>query len=287
MNGLFREYQAAVSSKDTDRLSRFLEDLDSALAVEESAPLHHLRGLVLDSLERPEEALNAQLRALTLDERLTAAHYSAGLLLSEQGREADAIRHWERAVQLEPDHADAHYNLGQAFYNRAAFTQALGHWETAHRLLPEDFAAIKKIVQAQRALERWDDANNSMARLFEVWQRSADPAVRELFDVAVDQFTVIGHRVLATEMLRPRDSDLYYATTFHVLNDQNQTTMTVQLESSQYGRERGAPYLIGINTAAGHQSVGPVFNTKPSYESVKEIALQLITAHLTSPSSLN
>ena len=117
-------------------------------------------------------------------------------------------------------------------------------------------------------------------QLFDAYVHSQDPAVCALFEVTVEQFTVSNQRVMAAEMLRPRDPDLYYETVFRVLNDQNITIVTVQLESSQYGRDTGAPYIIGVTTAAGHQAVGPVFNTKPSYQSVRAIAVRLIESRV-------
>ncbi len=209
-----------------------------------------------------------------------AAAYSAGLRCADQGLTDEAIQHWQRAVTLEPRHADAQYNLAQAFYNRGEFVSALTHWQAALDVLPNDFETIKKIVQTQRALGRWDDANSSMMQLFDAYNQSRDEAVIELFEVTVEQFTVSNQRVMASEMLRPRDPDLYYETVFRVLDDQNVTVMTVQLESSQYGRDTGAPYIIGVTTAAGHQAIGPVFNTKPSYQSVREIAVRLIESHI-------
>ena len=208
------------------------------------------------------------------------SEYNAGLRCADQGLTIEAIQHWQQAVTLKPRHADAHYNLAQAFYNRGEYAGALTHWRAALDVSPADFEIIKKIVQTQRALQCWDDADSSMMQLFEAYDQSRDPAVRELFEVTVEQFTVSNQRVMAAEMLRPRDPDLYYETIFRVLSDQHITIMTVQLESSQYGRDTGAPYIIGVTTAAGHQSVGPVFNTKPSYQSVREIAVRLIESHV-------
>ena len=209
-----------------------------------------------------------------------AAAYSAGLRCADQGLTIEAIQHWQRAVTLEPRHTDAHYNLGQAFYNRGEYAPALTHWQATLDVSPADFETIKKIVQTQRALGRWHDANSSMTQLFNAYVHSRDEAVRELFEVTVEQFTVSNWRVMASEMLRPRDPDLYYETVFRVLDNQSITIMTVQLESSQYGRDSGAPYIIGVTTAAGHQAVGPVFNTKPSYQSVRAIAERLIESHV-------
>jgi tetratricopeptide (TPR) repeat protein len=277
---IIRLVEGALAANDPARFDEALRSVEGALRNAPDPWLEHMRGRLLAALGRHDEALGAQLHALELNDGIAAAHYSAGLLFAERGREAEAARHWERAIQLEPRHVDALYNLGQAHYSRGDYPRALALWRAASAVAADDFEIAKKVVQAERALERWDDANRSMQRLFEVWQRSSDPNVRNLHEVVVDQFTVAGRRVLASEMLRPRDPDLYYETTFHVYNESGKAVMTVQLESSQYGREHGVPYLVGINTPTGHESIGPTFSAKPSYRSMKEIAVRVIGERL-------
>jgi tetratricopeptide (TPR) repeat protein len=257
-----------------------LEELDTAQLLDADPWREHLRGRVLSALGRADDALESQMRALEMDDAIPDAHYSAGVLLADQGRQSEAMAHWRRAAELDPRHIDAHYNLAQAHYDRREPGEALVHWRAAHALAPDDFEILKKVVQAERALERWDDANRSMQALFELWQRSPDPDVRALHEVVVDQFEVAGHRVLASETLRPRDPELHYETTFRVFDGSNRVVMTAQLESSRYGRDRGIPFLMGVNTAEGHAAIGPTFAVKPSYRSVKEIARRVIGERL-------
>lgn len=276
---------SALQSGDLDALHLALHELEGAIRAEETPQAQHLRGLLLERLERTDEALSAQRRALALEERFPEAHYSAGLLLADHGFEGDAARHWQRAVELAPDYVDAWYNLGQLLYGRREFGLALEAWQHAAALVPNDFEITKKIVQAQRALSLWDEASATMQTLFDIYHSSADPAVRELYEVVVDQFIASEHLVMAAEMLRPRSPDLHYETVFYVLNNSGERVMTVQLESSQYGRENGVPYILGISTDKGHQSIGPTFAVKPSYASLKPLAVQAINAHFGAPSS--
>jgi tetratricopeptide (TPR) repeat protein len=260
--------RAALQSGDARAIQNALDAISAAsnLALEQ-----HLRGRLLAALGRIEDAMVAQERALKLQDEFAEAHYSLGVLLAERGREPEAMHHWERAVELQPNHVDALYNLGQMHYNHAEFTQALESWSAARGFAPNDFEILKKNVQAERALEHWDEANATMADLFRSWQTSADPTVRDLYEVTVDQFEVAQHRVMASEMLRPRQNDLWYETVFRVFNADNSVLLTVQLESSQIGRELGVPYVLGINTAGGHQNLGMTFTTKPSYDSLKPL----------------
>jgi tetratricopeptide (TPR) repeat protein len=269
--------RTALRSDTSEVVQRTLEELDadSRVAVEQ-----YWRGRLLARLGRLEDAVTAQRRALQLDDRLADAHYSLGSLLADTGQETEAMQHWSRVTALDPNHVDALYNLGLAHYNRTEYPRALECWRAARGLAPNDFEILKKNVQAERALGRWDEANATMSALFGVWQTSADPQVRDLYEVTVDQFEVAGHRVMASEMLRPRRDDLWYETVFYVLSDTNVTILTVQLESSQYGRERGVPYLLGMNTPTEHRSLGPTFTTKPSYASLKPLAIQVILQHV-------
>jgi len=267
---------AAIQSNDPVQLAEALATVDAATPDWGDAMADHLRGRLLGALGRHEEALSAQLAAIGRDESLAAAHYSAGVLLADLGREEEAAQHWARAAALDPDQIDALYNLAQYHYDRGEFEPALDHWQAAMRLAPDDVEILKKIVQAERALERWDDANHSMQRLVDAWNRSPDPQVRALNEVVTDQFLVGGLRVMAAEMLRPANPALHHETTFRLFDRTGKPVMSVQLESSQYGRERGVPYVIGVTTPAGHRTTGQVFTAKPSYQILKPLAIALM-----------
>lgn len=183
---------------------------------------------------------------------------------------AEALARWESAS---PDDVDAWYNAGQARYNRGEYALALAHWQRAAAADPEDFEVKKKIVQAKNALGPSEEDDSLLDSLRAAWASSTDPEVQKLDAVVIDQFTVRGRRVMALETLRPRSADLWYALTWQVTDSAGRVTLTVQLETSAYGRERGVPFLLGMNTAKGHSSLGPMFKARPPYGVLRPMAI--------------
>lgn len=238
----------------------------------DSAFLQFVRGRILGWLGRDAEAMAAYEAAIEQDPASTHARFQRGVLLAKAGRETEAYQAWARAATDDPSFADAAYNAGQAAYNLGCFDDALRFFASALRARPEDFEAYKKLVQALRALGRDAEAEAATARLIEMWRTSADPAVRALNEVVVDQIDVCGKRVLAWQNLRPQRPELHYELTFAVLGQ----PLTVQLESSAEGRERGMPYVLGLTRGEEHRLVGPAFGSRPPYSQVKGLAVRVL-----------
>lgn len=70
---------------------------DCYLRSEEATPGHAMarynQGVVLEDLGRPDEAVNAHLRALEVDPDLGAAHFNLSRLYEAAGDTAGAVRH--------------------------------------------------------------------------------------------------------------------------------------------------------------------------------------------------
>ena len=270
----------AADPEDQPALVAGLRAIGIELARHPSGPAHYVHGRILSLLGRDREALQEHLSAISLAPNLADAHYSAGLLLADQGREEDALSHWEKAGTL--GHADARYNVGQFYRNHAQFESALRHWQAAHERLPSDFEILKKVIQAKNALGQHAAAAEDVEVLVGLWQRSTDPQVQEQDEVVIDQFRVGSSYTQAYLTLRPRNAELHYVYTFAVDSPDSQTSMTVQLESSAYGRETGMPYLLGMDTPTGHQTLGEAFASRPSYAELKPLAPAMGIVHVES-----
>lgn len=270
---ILRRGQTAAQASDRAGLERALSDIDVAArdGLDTSA-LHFVRGRFLIWLDRDEEAMSELERAIALDAGNAHARFHRGVLLAEAGRESEAYEEWARAATDDPSFEDAAYNAGQAAYNLGRFDDALRFFAEACRARPDDFEAYKKLVQALRASGRDDEAERATVRLVELWSKSGDPAVQKLNDVVIDQFKLHGHTVLVYQNLRPVRPELHYEIVFSV-SGQN---LTVQLESSAYGRERGVPYLLGMTRGSEHRVLGPGYGARPPYVQVKAAAMVVL-----------
>lgn len=278
LSEVLRRGQTAAQRKDRRGVERALAEAEAEVARgADTGALHVVRGRLLMWLDRDAEAMTALERAISLDAGDTQARFHRGVLLSKLGRDAEAYTEWARAATDDPCFEDAAYNAGQAAYNLGRYEDALRFFAEACQARPDDFDAHKKLVQALRATGREDEAERATARLVELWSTSADPEVTRLNDVVVDQLRVHGHLVLAYQNLRPARPELHYELVFAVQGQ----PLTVQLESSAYGRERGVPYVLGMTRGPEHRTLGPGYGSKPPYAQVKGAALQVLERVLT------
>ena len=101
---------------DSPELSVLLE----ALRAETAAHPSDLRAqqdlaVVLDLLQRADEAVPLLRRVVESRPQQTGAQYLLGKILLAQGAAGEAVLHLEAAVKASPDDASAHYQLGRAY----------------------------------------------------------------------------------------------------------------------------------------------------------------------------
>lgn len=123
------------------------------------ADIHHLCGLCLSFLGKPEAALEEFDRALALNDQYVEAHLNRALVLNDLGRFGDAAAAFERA---------GYYEYAVAGRFPAAITARLAH---AHAqtgdLYLEAGAPVEAAAQYRRALEmrpRFHDIRNKLAQ---------------------------------------------------------------------------------------------------------------------------
>jgi tetratricopeptide (TPR) repeat protein len=191
----------------------------------------------------------------------------------------EAIAAWEAAAAADPTAIDPLYNAGLAHYQRREFAAALAAWERALARDPRDFAVHRKIVQAQHALGRHADAERSMIALRALWKTSTDPATRAVDEVVFDQFAVGDVAVHAFETLRPRDPSSYALLTFRTAAEPTRPSIAVRVETSDYARERGVPYVLSVTKGREYKVIGTSAQLPP-YPDLKQTVAKLITQAL-------
>ncbi len=117
-----------------------------------------IRGDVLRTLARPQQAVASYDRALALAPTLLQAHFGRGNALADSGLPAEALRSFDRALNLNPDHVPAWCNRGLALLALFRFAEALSSFDEALRKVPALAEAINGRGSALKELGRFSEA---------------------------------------------------------------------------------------------------------------------------------
>ena len=93
-------------------------------------------GLVLNAMNRHQEALASFDEALKHKGRFAEALNNRGSVLVTLGRSAEALDNFKRAIAIKPDYADAFYNQGNALKELDRYDEALKSYDRAIALRP-------------------------------------------------------------------------------------------------------------------------------------------------------
>jgi tetratricopeptide (TPR) repeat protein len=239
------------------------------------------RAEILLELDRPADAL-AQLEGLAL---APAGVCLRGRALAGLGRIEEAAAAWREAASADPTDAASRYNLGLVLFERGDFAGARAVWREAAAAAPQDFLLLRKIVQAEHRLELWDEAARTRAALRRLWRETPDPRARLVQEAVIDQFRVDGRRVFVYETFLPRDPSFHPVMRFAVVNDAgHELRLSVVIETSDYAKERGAPFVIVAWKDGKHRIVGTAAELPP-YPRLRDTAIELLREAAVSPPS--
>ena len=117
-----------------------------------------LKGNVLKSLKRPEEAIVQFKNALDLDPNYAYAYNGWGSTLQKLKQYEEAIAKFQKATELYPDYAIAYSNWGNALNYLKRFDEAIAKHQKATDLDPNYAYAFINWGVALSNLERYDEA---------------------------------------------------------------------------------------------------------------------------------
>ncbi len=76
----------------------------------------HLKGEILASMNKQEEALSCFTQALNVDPLFWKAYLSRGKLYHEMNHTKDALHNYDRALKFDPSNREAHYNKARILF---------------------------------------------------------------------------------------------------------------------------------------------------------------------------
>ncbi len=197
--------------------------------------------------------------------------------LAQLGRLDEAGAAWREAIALDPSDGISRYNLGLALFERGELEEARTSWREALALSPDDFLILRKIIQAEYRLERWDEAAATRRELRALWQRTRDPRAQLMHEVVIDQIEAGGHQIFAFETFRPLDPSFHPVLRFVAVDAHgHELPHSVVIETSDYAKERGTPFVLVVRHGGSHRTLGAT-SELPPYPELRATALELLS----------
>lgn len=131
-------HQSAALARQSGDLPQALAYLDQAIAAAPREARHHfLRGLTLEDLRRPDDAIASLREAIRIKPDFAEACNNIGIILHDQKRLDEAVAQFREAIRLNPSYARAYNNLGSSLRLLGDFAGARQQFEQATRLKPD------------------------------------------------------------------------------------------------------------------------------------------------------
>lgn len=144
------------------------------------AEIHNNRGVLLQAMQRYDEALASYDQAIALKPGYANAHFNRGTVLKKLSRRDDALASYDRALALKPEHAEAHNNRGVVLQELKRYAEALASYDQVIALNPAHAEAHNNRGIVLANLGRMAEAEKAFARALALKPGFAD----SLFNLA-------------------------------------------------------------------------------------------------------
>lgn len=240
-------------------------------------------------------ASTAYKNALTLNEESFDANFNLAAIYAIEGDVDKAEKYYLAAIDQEPDHLNSHYNLGQLYQNAKKHNLAIKQFEKVIKLNPNEWQAIAKLVQENEAMKDYAARNFAIEAIYEVWRTNKSEELREQKFYIREQRELENGKLFVLEyfelkgdrarkfVFKLRDEETE-AFKFEVSLGSYDATTKISRELGEIGPNARLYHLDGYAPNGSHYTYG-FFNSIPSYEVVKEIALKKLAGENKSISS--
>jgi predicted O-linked N-acetylglucosamine transferase (SPINDLY family) len=174
------------------RYKKAVAAYDRALMVRPDAESFVNRGLALQSLNRPAEALASFEHALALEPRNIQALYRRGVVLNELGRTDAALAAYDGVLALVPAHVEALNNRGYIWWlNKKQWAPAIADLQKAVALAPDLPYGQGAVLHLKMYAADWGDFERQQAALIGDVRRGARAARPFMFQAISDDPAVL------------------------------------------------------------------------------------------------
>ena len=126
-----------------------------------SLALWNLIGASAAKIEKPDEAVLAFQKALSIKPDYAEAHYNLGNALKAQEKLEEAIEAYTKALLIKPDYAEAYNNIGGILKNQSKLEEAIEAYTKALLIKPDYAEAHYNLGNALKAQEKLEEAIES------------------------------------------------------------------------------------------------------------------------------
>ncbi|WAL62512.1 tetratricopeptide repeat protein [Thermocoleostomius sinensis] len=131
----------------------------------DNADVWALLGSLQLQLGETDPAIEALLKARSLDRSNSAVLFALGTAYFQKGNYDSAVQYIQAGLRLKPDNVGALFDLGNAFYKLEQYDKAIAEYQKAMDLDPQFWPAVNNIGlvlyeqgDVAGALERWQEA---------------------------------------------------------------------------------------------------------------------------------
>ncbi|MGQ9669888.1 MAG: tetratricopeptide repeat protein [Desulfosoma sp.] len=155
--------------EETKDYAKALESLNAGIAVGgETVPLLFRKGIVLDRLNRKDEALEVMQKILTMDKEHAGALNYIGYTYADRGVRLDEAKELiERALEKEPQDGYIMDSLAWVLYRLGDYAKALQVIRKALELVPDDPIILEHYGDILKALDRLLEARQAYEKALE------------------------------------------------------------------------------------------------------------------------
>lgn len=231
-------------------------------------------------------ASTAYKKALALNKEIFDANFNLATIYANEGDVDSAEKYFLAAIEQEPNDQDSHYNLGQLYQNTNQHNLAIKRFGKVVELYPNDWRALAKLVQENEAVNEYAARDFAIETIYEVWRTNVDEELREQKFYIREQSEIENGKLFVLEYFELKGER---ARKF-VFKLQDEQTKELKFEVSlgsydsttEYSRAAGTIraneriyHLDGYAPNGTHYTYA-FFDSMPTYEVVKEIALMVL-----------
>ena len=164
-----------AANKGLGKPDEAIEAYTKALSIKpDYAEAYNNMGVALKDQGKLDEAIEAYTKAFSIKSDYTDAYYNMGVVLQEQGKLDEAIETYTKALSIKPDYADAYNNMGNALKDQGKLEEAIAAYKKALSIKPGFADACNNMGNALKDQGKLEEAIEAYKKALSIKPDYAD-----------------------------------------------------------------------------------------------------------------